>query len=32
MEVVTDGHNKLRNGQAITIDNSSLPDGAGIRQ
>jgi membrane fusion protein (multidrug efflux system) len=27
-EVVTDGHNKLRNGQGITIDNSEMPDGA----
>jgi membrane fusion protein (multidrug efflux system) len=27
-EVVTDGHNKLRNGQPITIDNSELPDGS----
>ncbi len=26
MEVVTDGHNKLRNGQPVTVDNSSLPD------
>ena len=25
-EVVSDGHNKLRNGQAITIDNSVDPD------
>lgn len=32
MEVVTDGHNKLRNGQPITIDNSSMPDGSGIGQ
>ncbi len=28
MEVVTDGHNKLRNGQTVTVDNSSLPDGS----
>ena len=26
-EVVTDGHNKLRTGQIIAIDNSDLPDG-----
>jgi membrane fusion protein (multidrug efflux system) len=26
LEVVTDGHNKLRNGQVVSIDNSSLPD------
>lgn len=32
MEVVTDGHNKLRNGQPVTIDNSSLPDGTGTGQ
>jgi membrane fusion protein (multidrug efflux system) len=32
MEVVTDGHNKLRNGQPVTIDNSSLPDSSGIGQ
>jgi len=32
MEVVTDGHNKLRNGQPVTVDNSSLPDGSGIGQ
>jgi membrane fusion protein (multidrug efflux system) len=31
-EVVSDGHNKLRNGQAITVDNSSLPDEPGITQ
>jgi len=30
MEVVTDGHNKLRNGQPIVIDNSRMPDGSGI--
>lgn len=30
MEVVTDGHNKLRNDQAVSVDNSSLPDGTGI--
>jgi membrane fusion protein (multidrug efflux system) len=28
LEVVTDGHNKLRNGQTVSIDNSSLPDDA----
>jgi len=27
-EVVTDGHHKLRNGQAINVDNSSMPDGS----
>lgn len=31
-EVVTDGHHKLRNGQAVSIDNSSLPDDSGISQ
>ncbi|MEJ2327370.1 MAG: hypothetical protein P8Y25_11385 [Chromatiaceae bacterium] len=25
-EVVSDGHNKLRNGQAISVDNSVDPD------
>ncbi|HET6564554.1 MAG TPA: efflux RND transporter periplasmic adaptor subunit [Xanthomonadales bacterium] len=32
MEVVTDGHHKLRNGQVVNIDNSSMPDGSGIGQ
>lgn len=32
MEVVTDGHHKLRNGQAISVDNSSMPDSSGIGQ
>ncbi len=32
MEVVTDGHHKLRNGQPVSIDNSSMPDGSGIGQ
>lgn len=32
MEVVTDGHHKLRNGQAVSVDNSSMPDGSGIGQ
>jgi len=31
-EVVTDGHNKLRNGQPVEVDNSSLPEMAGITQ
>lgn len=30
-EVVSDGHNKLRNGQSITIDNSVDPDAADPR-
>lgn len=32
MEVVTDGHHKLRNGQTVRVDNSSMPDSAGIGQ
>jgi len=31
-EVVTDGHHKLRNGQPVSIDNSSLPDDTGSQQ
>jgi membrane fusion protein (multidrug efflux system) len=31
-EVVTDGHNKLRNGQAVSVDNSQMPDGAAVSQ
>ena len=31
-EVVTDGHNKLRNGQAVSVDNSQMPDGALVAQ
>ncbi len=31
-EIVTDGHHKLRNGQSVTVDNSSLPDGTGSSQ
>jgi membrane fusion protein (multidrug efflux system) len=31
-EVVSDGHNKLRNGQAITVDNSVDPDALNPRQ
>ncbi len=31
-EVVTDGHHKLRNGQPVTVDNSSLPDDTGSQQ
>ena len=30
-EVVSDGHNKLRNGQSINIDNSVDPDAADPR-
>ena len=30
-EVVSDGHNKLRNGQPIVIDNSVDPDAADPR-
>lgn len=32
MEVVTDGHHKLRNGQVVSVDNSSMPEGSGIAQ
>jgi len=31
-EVVSDGHNKLRNGQAISVDNSVDPDALNTRQ
>lgn len=31
-EVVSDGHHKLRNGQLVTVDNSSLPDKTGSQQ
>jgi membrane fusion protein (multidrug efflux system) len=31
-EVVSDGHNKLRNGQAISVDNSVDPDALNPRQ
>jgi membrane fusion protein (multidrug efflux system) len=31
-EVVSDGHNKLRNGQAISVDNSVDPDALNLRQ
>lgn len=31
-EVITDGHHKLFNGQPISIDNSALPDDAGISE
>ena len=31
-KVVSDGHNKLRNGQAITVDNSVDPDALNPRQ
>lgn len=31
-EVVTDGHHKLRNGQPVAVDNSSLPDDTGNQQ
>ena len=31
-EVVSDGHNKLRNGQAISVDNAVDPDALNPRQ
>ena len=31
-EVVSDGHNKLRNGQAISVDNSVDPDAMNRRE
>lgn len=31
-EVVTDGHHKLRNGQPVVVDNSSMPDNTGSQQ
>jgi membrane fusion protein (multidrug efflux system) len=31
-EVVSDGHNKLRNGQAIAVDNTVDPDAVSPRQ
>jgi membrane fusion protein (multidrug efflux system) len=31
-EVVSDGHNKLRNGQAVSVDNSVDPDAMNRRE